>query len=318
MAIKVLVGSEFINMVSVYAPQIVLPDDVKKQFWEDLDMIIQDVPQSEKFFIGGDFNGHIGVHSDGYDSAHGGFGFGERNIGGVYLLDFAVAFDLPVINSFFKKKEHHLVTFKSGLSRTQIDYFLIRADNRRLCKDCKVIPNELLGTQHRLLVLDMEFKCSKGKQRRVGDPRVKWWTLTKENAMLLAERIAEEGAWRQVEDADIMWEAMADSIRKSARLILCSSRRGGNKMKGAWWWNEEVKEKVKEKKEAYAVFMNSGGEEEREICRGRHKATKKVAKKAVAVAKCRAYDRLYRRLETKEGEKKVFKLARARKDKQGI
>ena len=34
--------------------------------------------------------------------------------------------------------------------------------------------------------------------------------------------------------------------------------------------------------------------------------------KAVAVAKCGAYDRLYRKLETKEGEKEVFKLARAR------
>jgi len=67
MAIKVLVGSEIINMVSVYAPQIGLPDDIKKLFWEDLDMVIQDVPRSEKLFIGGDFNGHIGVDSVRYD-----------------------------------------------------------------------------------------------------------------------------------------------------------------------------------------------------------------------------------------------------------
>ena len=39
-AIRVVVGSEIPNMVSVYAPQICLPDDVKKQFWEDLDMVI--------------------------------------------------------------------------------------------------------------------------------------------------------------------------------------------------------------------------------------------------------------------------------------
>jgi len=50
---------------------------------------------------------------------------------------------------------------------------------------------------------------------------------------------------------------MADCIRKSAKEILGTSRRGGNKIKGVWWWNEEVKEKVKEKKEAYADFMNS-------------------------------------------------------------
>ena len=61
-----------------------------------------------------------------------------------------------------------------------------------------------------------------------------------------------------------MWEAMAECIRRSTKEILGTSRRGGNKMKGAWWWNKEVKEKVKEKKEAYANFMNSGADEERD------------------------------------------------------
>ena len=61
MAIKVLVGSEFLNVVSVYAPQIGLPEDINRLFWEELDMVIQEIPRSEKLFIGGDFNGHIGV-----------------------------------------------------------------------------------------------------------------------------------------------------------------------------------------------------------------------------------------------------------------
>jgi len=73
---------------------------------------------------GGDFNGHIGAEANGYDRTHGGFGFRERNSGGVALLDFIVAFDLTILNSIFKKKENHLVTFRSGSSKTQIDYFL--------------------------------------------------------------------------------------------------------------------------------------------------------------------------------------------------
>ena len=44
MAIKVVVGSMTLNVVSVYAPQIGLSDEVKKRFWEDLDMIVHDVP----------------------------------------------------------------------------------------------------------------------------------------------------------------------------------------------------------------------------------------------------------------------------------
>ena len=128
------------------------------------------------------------------------------------MLDFAVAFDLLVANSFFKKKEDHLVTFKSSSCKTQIDYFLTRKESRRSCKDCKVIPSEFLGTQHRLLVLDVEFKYPRKAKRGVGEPRIKWWTLTKEKAGQIAVRIAEEGAWRRAGDADSMWEDVADCI----------------------------------------------------------------------------------------------------------
>ena len=191
MAIKVVVGSVVLNVVSVYAPQIGLSDEVKKRFWEDLDLFVQDVPRSEKIFIGGDFNGHFGGNSGGYEAVHGGFGFGERNSGGVAVLDFAIAYDLLVVNSLFKKKEDHLVTFKSGSFKTQIDYFLTRADSRRACRDCKVISSECVGSQHRLLVLDVVFNCVKWKRRGVGDLRVKWWNLSKENAMKLSLGIAE-------------------------------------------------------------------------------------------------------------------------------
>jgi len=93
------------------------------------------------------------------------------------VLDFAVTYDLLVVNSFFKKKEDHLVTFKSGSIKIQTDYFLIGTDNRRSCKDCKVIPSEYLETQHKLLVLDVVLKCSKWKKRREADLELSGGTL---------------------------------------------------------------------------------------------------------------------------------------------
>jgi len=48
-------------------------------------------------------------------------------------------------------------------------------------------------------------------------------------------------------------------------------------MEGAWWWNEEVKVKVREKKEAFAIFMNSRTDGERDVSRARYKSAKKVA-----------------------------------------
>ena len=103
-----------------------------------------------------------------------------------------VAYELMVVNSYFKK-EDHLVTFKSNTTQIQIDYFMIRTNNRRLCKDCKVIPSEYLDTQYRSLVMDVKFRCLKWRKGSVGNPRVKLWDLTEENARNLLERITEEG-----------------------------------------------------------------------------------------------------------------------------
>ena len=46
-----------------------------------------------------------------------------------------------------------------------------------------------------------------------------------------------------------------------------------------------------------------------------YKAAKKLAKKVVTIVKNSAYERLYQKLQTKEGQKDVFKLARAREKK---
>ncbi|XP_016576296.1 uncharacterized protein LOC107873877 [Capsicum annuum] len=122
--------------------QVGLDEKEKKSFWEILNEVVRGVPSLEKIFIGGDFNGHIGSSQLGYD-VHEGFGFGVRNDEGAALLDFARAFGLVVVNSSSPKKEEHLVTFHSRVAKTQIDFLLLRKEDRALCKDCKVQDNIL-------------------------------------------------------------------------------------------------------------------------------------------------------------------------------
>jgi hypothetical protein len=59
--IKLIFGYLVLNVISVYAPQVGLSDDVKIRFWEDLEDMVRGVPSSEKLFIGGDLNGHVGT-----------------------------------------------------------------------------------------------------------------------------------------------------------------------------------------------------------------------------------------------------------------
>ncbi|XP_055822713.1 uncharacterized protein LOC129891389 [Solanum dulcamara] len=124
MTIKLVIGGVNVNIISAYTLHVGLNNEVKKLFWEELDEVVRGIPNSEKIFIGGDFNGHIGATSSGFDDEHGGFGLGERNEGGASLLDFARAFELVVANSCFLKRENHLITFRSTVAKTQIDYLL--------------------------------------------------------------------------------------------------------------------------------------------------------------------------------------------------
>ncbi|XP_019262524.1 PREDICTED: uncharacterized protein LOC109240352 [Nicotiana attenuata] len=89
MIIKLVVGECTLNVVSAYATHACLDDEVKQRFWEGLDEILHQVPPTKKLFIRGDSNSHIGSTAGSYGEVHGGFGFGERNIGGTSLLDFA-------------------------------------------------------------------------------------------------------------------------------------------------------------------------------------------------------------------------------------
>ena len=76
--VKLILGREIFNVISVYAPQVGLDESSKRQFWEDLDEIVQGIPIREKLFIAGELSGHVGTSCYGFDSVHGGFGLGKE------------------------------------------------------------------------------------------------------------------------------------------------------------------------------------------------------------------------------------------------
>ncbi|KAJ1294617.1 hypothetical protein BS78_01G159000 [Paspalum vaginatum] len=71
---------------------------------------------------------------------------------------------------------------------------------------------------------------------------------------------------------------------------------------------KDVQKALKEKKECHKRVFHDRSTDNIE----RYKVAKKIAKRAVSEAKSRAYDDLYQRLSTKEGEKDVYKMARIR------
>jgi hypothetical protein len=112
--VKLLVEDLIFNVISACAPQICLNDSVKRQFWEEFDVLVSSVTIFEKLFIGGDLNEHLGSIRVGFDGVHEGFGYRSRNQEGEDILNFVLSYDLIVANTLFRKRVSHLVTFSSG------------------------------------------------------------------------------------------------------------------------------------------------------------------------------------------------------------
>jgi hypothetical protein len=147
----------------------------RMQLWEELDALVSSVPNSEKLFIGGDFNGHVGSTRVGFYGVHGDFGYGSRNQEGEGILNFALAYDLIVANTLFRKSVSYLVTFSSsGQHCSQIDFILAGREDRHACFDCKVIARECVVPQHKLVVADFHFRVRLQRSKRVQAPRTKW------------------------------------------------------------------------------------------------------------------------------------------------
>ena len=71
------------------------------------------------------------------------YGDKARNAEGQMVVDFATRMEMAVVNTYFKKREEHRVTYKSGGRSTQVDYIMCRRAYLKEIGDCKVIAGDI-------------------------------------------------------------------------------------------------------------------------------------------------------------------------------
>nr|GEY24780.1 hypothetical protein [Tanacetum cinerariifolium] len=447
-SLTLVIDEETVNVISAYAPQVGLSEVEKKTFWDSLDKVVREFTTDQRLILGGDLNGHIWAATEGYTSVYRGFGFGMRNEEGRAILDFAIAHDLVVVNSHFKKRDHHLVTFQSGGRCTQIDYLLVRRGDLKACKHCRVFPREACSSQDNLLKMDFLFKSVQRKREGSALPRIlsrvadgvstrvealvacdadsMWNTLasiikdaakdtlrvaigtlktqtvnflsdnrlvniTRDMIISLTLVIDEEtvsvisayapqvglsevekktfwdsldkvvrefstdqrlilggdlngpigaategytsvyrgfrsrvadGVSTRVEalvacDANSMWNTLASIIKDAAKdtlRVAIGTLKTHTARRESWWLSEEVQVVVAVKQARFRELLScrAGNEEERLRAHERYKEAKRQAKNVVAQAKEKAYEYLYKKLDTKEGANDIFRTAKAR------
>ncbi|GKA50437.1 methyltransferase-like protein 2 isoform X1 [Tanacetum coccineum] len=290
--LTLVIDGETVNVINAYAPQVGLSKVEKKTFWDSLDKVMREFPTDKRLILGGGLNGHIGAATEGYAGVHGGFGYGVRNEEGRAILDFAIAHDLVVVNSHFKKRDHHLVTFQSGAC----------------------------SSQHNLLALDILFKSVQRMREGSALLRILWKNLIRDATKAFISRVA-EGVFTRVEalvacDADSMWNALASIIKDAAKDALgvtIGTSKTHTARRESWWLCEEVQAIVAVKQTRFKELLScrEGNEDERLRVQERYKEAKRQAKKVIAQAKEMAYEDLYKKLDTKEGANDIFRIVKA-------
>ena len=143
---------------------------------------------------------------------------GTRNKERSMVVDFGKRMDLAIVNIYFKKKDEHRMMYKSGGKSTQVDYVMCRRRNLKEMCDCKVILNECVAKQHRIVVCKMALMVKKKKAEKV-KPKIRWWKLNETSC---------QKAFRQ-EVTRILggkhrlpneWDKTAEMLRKTAETVL--------------------------------------------------------------------------------------------------
>nr|XP_043630161.1 uncharacterized protein LOC122601469 [Erigeron canadensis] len=107
-----------------------------------------------------------------------------------------------------------------------------------------------------------------------------------------------------------MWETTKEVLRVTRGTG--RKRRVGRE---SWWISKEVQSKVATKLSCFKDLVKSrqnGTNEDWSLARQRYYEAKKEAKRIVSIAKERAYEELYKKLDSKEGKNEIFIIAKAR------
>ena len=91
------------------------------------------------------------------------------------IVNFGKKMDLAIVNTYFKKKDEHKVTYKSIGKSIQVNYVMCKRRNLKEMCNCKVILNECVAKQHRMVVCKMVLMVKK-KAEKV-KPKIRWWKM---------------------------------------------------------------------------------------------------------------------------------------------
>lgn len=165
------IGEKTFGFVQCYAPTSQAKDDEMDDFYSSVSKGMKEIENCYWSIVMGDWNAKIG-QSDNDIDVMGKFGFGIRNDRGERLIRFARMNKLFITNSMFKKNEKRRATWSLGRANNEIDFIMIKVEQKQLVKNVDVLKKFEYESDHRMARMVMKLDVK--KKRPFFRPQIKF------------------------------------------------------------------------------------------------------------------------------------------------
>ena len=171
-----------ITFVNVYAPTEDHTEEIKEQFYDNLQYLLDKTPKNDIMIILVDVNAQLGKERlynevTGQHTLH-----EETNRNGELLCEFAYANNTVVMSTNFQHKRIHKITWLSPDQNTasQIDHIIIDANKKGVIEDVKTMRGPNIDSDHFLVKAVIKQKLSVIYKKKL-KPAVKWNKINLQN-----------------------------------------------------------------------------------------------------------------------------------------
>ncbi|CAH8550340.1 unnamed protein product [Schistosoma guineensis] len=324
------------NIIQCYAPTNDSNDDIKDQFYERLQSIIEKCPRKDLTILMGDLNAKVGIDNTGYEDIMGRHGLGERNENGERFANLCVFNKLVIGGTIFPHKRIHKATWISPdhTTENQIDHICINKKIRGTMEGVRTSRGADIASDHHLVVANLKLKLKKN------------WitgqiTLQRFNKVVLRDtnkfnefETALNNRFQALQDLLKEEETTMEDNWKSIKETLtstCQEVLGLKKHHHKEWISIETLNKIKERKNKKTAINNSRTRTKKVQAQAEYIEANKQVKKSIRADKKKYVEELATTMEkaaregnmrqlydtTKKLEGKYSKPERPVKDKEG-
>ena len=149
------------SVIVCYAPTNESPEEIKDEFYAELQNVIDEIPERDMKIVVGDMNAKVGRNNEGVEDVMGREGLGENaNENGAHFISFCAANNLVIGGTLFHHKDIHKYTWTSpdGNYKNQIDHIAINQERRRTLRNVRSYRGADVGSDHQLVIATLKLK----------------------------------------------------------------------------------------------------------------------------------------------------------------